>query len=198
MFLKRYQKEFKLMKVMRLLCVCSCVALLNSWSSESEVDAAPVYDKYWHMAIKLHKQNRPVEAEKIFSDAINKNPNVARLYIMRAKFKQKYMSNLSAAILDYNMAEKLAPRSYPEIYWYRGMCLYGLQFYPQAIRDYSHALRMNPRWGKLYLYRAKAYAKLNMLKSAKSDLNSAIKYNPKYTQVAKDLWKNILAGKRDF
>ena len=90
MLLKTYQQGFKLRKVLFLLCVCFCVTLCNSWSEAVEIRA---YDKYWDIAMKLQKQNRYKEAERVFSVAISKLPNVAKLYYMRGKFRQKYMGN---------------------------------------------------------------------------------------------------------
>lgn len=194
MLLKRYQHGLKLKKLFFLLCVCFCVTLWDSWSEAVEIRA---YDKYWDIAMKLQKQKRHKEADRIFSVAISKHPNVAKLYYMRGKFRQKYMGNHRDAILDYNIVIKLNPKS-AGAYWYRGACLYHLGLYAQAVRDYSNALLINPRWGKLYLLRAKAYAKLGMIVKARNDLKSAVKYDPKYTQVARDLLKKFLAGRRDF
>lgn len=195
MFLRRYQQSFQLKKVLFLLCVCFCVTLCNSWSEAVEIRD---YDKYWDIAMKLQKQKRYKEADMVFSVAISKHPNVAKLYLMRGKFRQKSMRNHRDAISDYNIVIKIAPKSYPEAYWYRGACLYHFGLYEQAIRDYSNALRLNPRWGKLYLLRAKAYAKLGMIENARKDLKLAVKHSPVYTQRARDLMKKFLAGRRDF
>ena len=195
MLLKTYQQGFKLKKLFFLLCVCFCVTLWDSWS---EADETYAYGKYWDIAMKLQKQKRYKEADRVFSVAISKHPNVAKLHLMRAKFRQHYMSNCRDAISDYNIVIRIAPKSYPEAYWWKGVCLYKFGLYEQAIRDYSNALLIKPKWGKLHLLRAKAYAKLNMIEKAKNDLKSTVKYDPKYTQVARDLWKKILEGRRDF
>lgn len=195
MLLKTYQQGFKLKKLFSLLCVCFCVTL---WNSGAEADEIRPYDKYWDIAMRLQKQKRYKEADRVFSVAISKHPNVAKLYLMRGKFRQKYMSNYHDALIDYNIVKKLDAKSYVEVYWYGGMCWYHLGLYQQAITDYSNALRLKPRWGKLYLYRAKAYAKLGMIEKAKNDLKATVKYDPKYTQVARDLLKKFLAGRRDF
>jgi tetratricopeptide (TPR) repeat protein len=194
MLLKTYQQGFKLSRVFSLLCVCFCVAL---WNSRSEAVEIRAYDKYWDIAMKLQKQKKYKEADRVFSVAISKHPNAAKLYYMRGKFREKYIGNHNDAILDYNIAIKLNPKS-PGAYWYRGACLYHLGLYAQAVRDYSNALLINPRWGKLYLLRAKAYAKLGMIENARKDLKLAVKYSPVYTQRARDLLKKFLAGRRDF
>ncbi|MFV9644668.1 MAG: tetratricopeptide repeat protein [Desulfobacterales bacterium] len=148
--------------------------------------------------MKLQKQKRYKEAERVFSIAISKHPNVDKLHLMRARFRHHYMNKCRDAISDYNMVIRIAPKSYPEAYWWKGSCLYKFGLYQQAIRDYSNAIRLKPRWGKLHLLRAKAYAKLNMIEKAKNDLKATVKYDPKYTQVARDLLKKFLAGRRDF
>jgi tetratricopeptide (TPR) repeat protein len=195
MFLRRYQHGLKLKKLFFLLCVCFCVTLWDSWSEAVEIRA---YDKYWDIAMKLHKQKRYTEAEMVFSVAISKHPNVAKFHLMRAKFRQHYMGNCRDAISSYNIVIKIAPKSYPEAYWWRGVCLYKFGLYEQAIRDYNNALLIKQKWGKLHLLRAKAYAKLGMIVKARNDLKFAVKYEPKYTKTARDLWKKILEGKRDF
>jgi tetratricopeptide (TPR) repeat protein len=195
MLSKTYHQGFKLKKLFFLLCICFCVTLWDSWS---EADETHAYGKYWNIAMKLQKQKRYKEAESVFSVAISKHPNVAKFHLMRAKFRQHYMNNYRDAISGYNIVIKIAPKSYPEAHWWRGVCLYKFGLYEQAIRDYSNALLIKPRWGKLHLLRAKAYAKLNMIEKARTDLKATVKYNPKYTQAVRDLWKKILEGRRDF
>ncbi|MBE9542111.1 MAG: hypothetical protein IMF01_07310, partial [Proteobacteria bacterium] len=44
----------------------------------------------------------------------------------------------------------------------------------------------------------KLLEKVGMIEKARNDLKAAVKYDPKYAPVAKDLLKKFLAGRRDF
>ena len=106
MLLKRYQQDFQLKKVLFLLCVCFCVTL---WDSGAEADETHAYDKYFEIALKLYKQKKSKEADKVFSIAISKYPNVAKLHFWRAKLRQNYLDNYRDAIQDYSIVIKLNP-----------------------------------------------------------------------------------------
>jgi tetratricopeptide (TPR) repeat protein len=55
--------------------------------------------------------------------------------------------------------------------------------YTAAVRSFSEALMMNPRYAIAYVARAKAYNKLGQGKLALGDLEAAIKYLPKYPEL---------------
>ena len=132
MLAKTYQQGFQLKKVFFLLFVCFCVTL---WDFGSEADETHAYGKYWNKAMTLHKQKRHKEAERMFSVAISKYPNVAKFHLMRAKFRHHYMGKYHDAISGYSVVIKIAPKSYPEAYWWRGVCLDNFGLYERAIRD---------------------------------------------------------------
>ena len=192
MFLRRYQQGFQLKKVLFLLCICFCVILWDSWS---EADETEVYDKYFVQAMKLQKQKKYKEADRVFSIGISKYSRAIKLYYFRAKLRQHYMGNFRDAISDYNIVIKLNPKYNPKAYWRRGACLCKFEQYEWAIRDFTSCLQLIPKYGRVYLLRAKAYAKLGMIEKARNDLKSATKYDPKYAKGAKDLWKKILEGR---
>jgi len=195
MLLKTYHQGFKLKKLFFLLCVFFCVTLWDSWS---EADETKAYDKYYIQAMKLQKQKKYKEADKVFSIGISKYPRAVNLYYFRAKLRHHYMGNCRNAIQDYSIVIKLNPRYNPKAYWRRGACLCEFGQYEQAIRDFSNCLQLIPKYGRVYFLRAKAYAKLGMIEKAKNDLKAAVKYDPKYASAAKDLLKKFLAGRRDF
>ena len=199
MLLKRYQHGFNLKKLFFLLFVCFCVTL---WDSGAEADETKAYDKYFVQAMKLYKQKKSKEADKVFSIAISKYPNVAKLHFWRAKLRQNYLGNYRDAIRDYSIVIKLNPNGkifVPKSYYMRGLCRCRFELYPQAIRDFSNCLRLQPNYGgRVYFARAKAHAKVGMIEKARNDLKAAVKYDPKYAPAARDLLKKFLAGRRDF
>lgn len=197
MLLKKYQQGFKLKKIFSFLCVFLCVTLCYSGVEANETMA---YDKYFEIGLKLYRQKRSKEADNVFSIAINKYPNVAKLHFWRAKLRQNYLGKYRDAIRDYSIVIKLTPNGgfTPKSYYMRGLCRYKFELYALAIKDYNNCFRLNPNYYRAYFDRAKAYAKLGMIKKARNDLKATIKYLPDYTRAVKELWKKILEGSRDF
>lgn len=153
------------------------------------------YNRYWNIAVKLAKEKRYIEADQIFTNLIKKHPRDAYLYVRRGKLRNAYMAQHQAAISDFNIALKFSiVRSDRGVYWYKGMSEYELGLYGRAIKSYSLALKLSPKWAKLYLFRAKAYGKLNMIDKVKKDLELAIKYQPGYQKYADDIWKKVTLG----
>lgn len=181
MFLKKSWKCWNLNRCVLILFVFSCIAL---WSAITKADEAKDYKQYYDQAIK-------------FQRAIKKNPQNAKLYYLRAKNRQN-MGKFQDAIRDYTIVIKLKPKSYPKAYWRRGLCLYKLGLYQLAIRDYSRCLMLVPKYDKVYFCRAKAYGKIGMIGKAKKDLESAVKYGPKYAPGARLVLEKLLTGRSDF
>ena len=150
------------------MCICFCVTLWDSWSEANDTNA---YDKYFEIALKLYKQKKSKEADKVFSIAISKYPNVAKLHFWRAKLRQNYLDNCRDAIRDYSIVIKLNPNGNftPKSYYMRGLCRYKFGLYALAIRDYNNCFRLRPNYYRAYFDRAKAYAKLGMIEKARND-----------------------------
>jgi tetratricopeptide (TPR) repeat protein len=190
-------------KTKRLFILCYISFLIIQCGSSANAEVSIDYAKYWQLAVNLAKQKSYIGAVDIFSNLIRKYPSDAELYLRRGKLKQQYLNDCQKAIMDYNIAIKLSShksiQAYPvEVHWYKGQCLYNLGLYKQAVDSYSNALKIKPNWGKLYLYRAKAYAKLNMINNVRKDLGVLVKYDPMYKTSADELWKKILEGRKDF
>lgn len=182
------------------ILVSSILFILMSALSFSVLaaDNDMLFNKYWNEAVSLAKSNKVLEGEALLSAVILKNKNVPKLYLLRGKYRQKYSKNISGAISDYNILEKSTSSTPVETYWYRGMCYYEIKLYAQAVNDYSKAIRVNPAWGKMYLYRAKAYAKMNKVNESLRDLKMLVKYDPKYKKKAQDLYQKMIQGRSDF
>ncbi len=156
------------------------------------------YDQTFVKAVGLARQGNPSAGERILTIAISRDPRSVKLYLYRGKFRQKYSNNKVLAISDYNIIEKMVAVPPIETYWYKGMCYYDLEFYQQAINDYSKAIRIKPSWGKIYYYRAKAYAKIGMINMAVNDLKKLVKYDKKYKDKARVLHAKFMSGDKNF
>jgi tetratricopeptide (TPR) repeat protein len=96
-------------------------------------------------------------------------------------------SDLINAVQYANNAIYLEP-SYADAYFQRGYLQYRLNNYDLAIKDYTHALALNPpQWlvAQLYFQRAVSYSFMKDFDKAIKDIESAASLNPKSAQITK-------------
>ncbi len=199
-----YRISYFLTKLFFLSCFFIFVTFLNSLPVEA--DSADC-DRYYDMAMKLYRQKKSLEAEKVFSIAISKCPNVAKLYFQRAKLRQNYLGKYQEAIMDYTIVLKLNKNTksyHPKSYYMRGLCWYHFGQYGRAVSDFSSCIKLNPKYdGRVRVARAKAFGKLGMVKNALQDLKNCSKFDPKYGQgqravVIQTLYAKIASGQSDY
>jgi tetratricopeptide (TPR) repeat protein len=77
------------------------------------------------------------------------------------------------AIMDYNMANGLAPQQV-DIYYNRGLALLGLEMYEDALVDFEQALQANPNQPQVHFNKAKALLGNNDPVAAISSLTEAV------------------------
>ena len=94
---------------------------------------------------------------KIYSQAINKNPNDFIAYRSRANLHAKNLNNLNKALIDYNKAISLSP-NIPLNYFFRGNFYRNyLEDYSKAIKDYNRGLKIDPDNSGLHYEKAITY-----------------------------------------
>ena len=94
---------------------------------------------------------------KIYSQAINKNPNDFIAYRNRANLHAKNLNNLNKALIDYNKAISLSP-NIPLNYFFRGNFYRNyLEDYSKAIKDYNRGLKIDPDNSGLHYEKAITY-----------------------------------------
>ena len=137
------------------------------------------------------------DAIKLYSEAINLNPNNAAAYnwrgnILNTRASEKEMIDndkitgkkfREQALNDLNKAIQLNP-NYSEAYGHRGFVYYALKNYSQSIKDFNRAIELNPNHVNNYVYRAlywKQIAKDNS--RALADYNKALELDPKNAHV---------------
>lgn len=64
-----------------------------------------------------------------------------------------------------------------------------------SIKNYNHAIYLNPRYDRAYYWRAKAYAKIGAIEKAKADLDKCRAINPKMGRYTQKLLRNIFQDK---
>ena len=69
-----------------------------------------------------------------------------------------------------------------EAYNNRGLALYELKLYQQAIEDFSQALRINPQYAEALNNRGNAYYQLDQYEKAEADFNQSLQLKPRYSK----------------
>ena len=151
-------------------------------------------EKYYNYAMRLKKNGDVMKAESVFRKGLKKYPNSLKLNYFRAKLLHHDLGRHAEAIRGYTRVIKLNPKYNPKAFWRRGECLYYLNNFQMAIKDYNNCLRLIPNYDRVYYLRAKAYAKLGLYRLAENDLKYLIKNHPKFSNSAKLLYKSIRSG----
>ncbi|MEJ2098954.1 MAG: tetratricopeptide repeat protein [Desulfobacterales bacterium] len=69
-----------------------------------------------------------------------------------------------------------------EAYNNRGLALYNLKLYQQAIADFSQALRINPQYAEAFNNRGNAYYQMDQYEKAEADFNQSLQLKPRYSK----------------
>ena len=128
-------------------------------------------------------------AEKIFSDAIELNPqnmlawhNRGWAYAEQKKYTQ--------AMADFNKAMTLKPDS--ELPYFGRGWVYNLQKeYKAAIREYDKVIELNPKYATAWNNRGAAKSWLNQMREAVADYDKAIELKPNYVKAYENRGKAL-------
>jgi Tfp pilus assembly protein PilF len=131
---------------------------------------------YLNKALSLVKEGDHITAINFLNSAIRLDPKYVDAYIARASILEK-TGNLKSAIVDYTHALNLRP-SY-KIFYNRGVLELALKAYPEAARDFTSAIELNPQFARAYSDRGLAFLANNMLDEAKNDFIQAFTLNDK-------------------
>ncbi len=141
---------------------------------------------------RLAYQQKFDEAIKLYTEAIELNPNNAEAYNcrgnirnVRALEKEFVDKNVSVgekfrkeALDDLNRAIQLKP-DYSEAYGNRGFVHYMAKNYSAAIADYNRAIELDPTNAQNYIYRSTYWRQIAKDNNrGLADLNKAIELNP--------------------
>ncbi len=135
---------------------------------------------------RLAYQDKHDEAIKLYTEAIELNPNNTAAYFARAGIyharsilnKTDAKKFRTLAINDLNKAIEIKP-DYSDAYGKRGFIYYYAKDYPNAIKDFNRAIEINPTVAQNYIYRSLYYRQvLKDNNRALSDLNKAIELKP--------------------
>jgi len=130
-------------------------------------------------ALKAHNENRFAEAIAVYGRILELKPDeliCSLIYKHRgmAKFAQ---SNYQDAILDFNKALELDPKSY-RVAYYRGVVRSVLKQFTGAIDDYTMSLEINPYQAFCLFRRGQSYFHMGDYPQALSDCEAALSMEP--------------------
>jgi len=132
----------------------------------------------YKQGIKYYEKTEYEQAIKLFSQAININPEYANAYNSRGDAyyrlgKYEKSQQDSSAAIRHNPNDANA-------YYDRGFSLYSIGEYNGAIIDYNQAIKINPEYANAYYGRGLARFQIKENRKAIADLNQAIAINSKF------------------
>jgi len=125
---------------------------------------------------KAYKSNLPKEKVRLYTKAIELDPNFIDAYINRGNSYQN-LKQYKKAIENYDQAIKLDPK-FAFAYNNRGYSFYNLKQDKEAIEDYNQAIKLDPEFALAYNNRGLSFYNLKQYKKAFKDYNQAIKLDP--------------------
>lgn len=179
--------KLRFIKVFLLVWIIFLIPMASFSKESSEIE------KYYSMGRKLMKKKNFPYANAVLSKGIKKHPYSLKLLYLRARLKHNYMEDYAGAAMDYSRVIKIDPDYNTKAFWRRGYCLYMLGRYELALKDYNYCLKVRPDYDKVFMLRAKAYAKLGLINRSRQDLEYLIKNHEKYADKAKQLYFRILS-----
>lgn len=132
----------------------------------------------YKQGIKYYEKTEYEQAIKLFSQAININPEYANAYNSRGDAyyrlgKYEKSQQDSSAAIRHNPNDANA-------YYDRGFSLYSIGEYNGAIIDYNQAIKIKPEYANAYYGRGLARFQIKENRKAIADLNQAIAINSKF------------------
>ena len=116
-------------------------------------------------------------AFKLFTEAIELNPNLAAAYKARGKILS-WNDYEQEAFKDFQRAAELNPTD-DEVYYLIGQFYFGSKDYEQALENYNKAIELNPNKADYYRMRAFLYSyNLVNLEKALADYSKIIELSP--------------------
>ncbi len=131
---------------------------------------------YFNKALLLVKAGNHQAAISLLDLAIRLDPKYVDAYVARASIEEKN-GNLKSALLDYSYALNI--KQSDKIYYQRGTIEFALKAFPEAIRDFTAAIELNPLFARAYNQRGLVFFANNMLSEAKNDFIRAYELNDK-------------------
>ena len=136
------------------------------------------------------------DSEILFTDVIEKNPNVYLMYWMRGNFR-KAINQPQAALEDYNKTIDLNP-TYEDAFFNRGVVNDLLGYKKSAVEDYTKSIKLKANYPDAYNNRGWVNFQLKDTVKAISDYYKAIEVKPDFAEAYNNLgWAYAGLGQSD-
>jgi putative GTP pyrophosphokinase len=151
----------------------------------SEIESFSIDDLLLE-ALKAHNENRFAEAIAVYSRILELKPEekICSLIYKHRGMANFAHSNYRDAILDFNKALELDPKSY-RVAYYRGVVRSVLKQFPEAIDDYTMSLEINPYQAFCLFRRGQAYFHIGDYPQALSDCEASLSMEPNNDAIRK-------------
>ncbi|MDR2575732.1 MAG: tetratricopeptide repeat protein [Treponema sp.] len=130
-------------------------------------------------ALKAHNENRFADAIAVYSRILELKPDetICSLIYKHRGMANFAQSNYDDAILDFNKALVLDPKSY-RVAYLRGVVRSVLKQFSEAIDDYTMSLEINPYQAFCLFRRGQSYFHIGDYPQALSDCEAALAMEP--------------------
>jgi putative GTP pyrophosphokinase len=130
-------------------------------------------------ALKAHNENRFADAIAVYSRILELKPDemICSLIFKHRGMANFAQSNYDDAILDFNKALVLDPKSY-KVAYLRGVVRSVLKQFTEAIDDYTMSLEINPYQAFCLFRRGQSYFHIGDYPQALSDCEAAFAMEP--------------------
>ena len=120
---------------------------------------------------------RPQQRAKKASSQTDKNWTAEAL----ALWKEGKYTDPNKAKSYWDRAIAANPK-FAEAYNNRGLALYNLNLYQEALQDFSQSIRMKPDYAEAFNNRGNVYYQMDQYEKAQADFDQSLKLKPKYSK----------------
>jgi len=117
------------------------------------------------------------DGEVLFTDVINKNPNLPFAYNNRGYLYYRFHENYEKAYADYSKSIEIDP-TFEKAYSNRGVLLFNMNRFEEALADFNKCLSYNPHNLDALRGRANTLSTLKRFEEAIPDYNTYLEIKP--------------------
>lgn len=163
-----------------LFFIASTSAFLFLWNKSKNLTVLLTVFVLLSNSVLAYQRNKVWKNEiTLWSDAISKSPNKARVYINRG-YAYGNMQQWNKAIADFSKANEINPNHHGAAYYNLGYAYFSLGQLPASIEHLSKAVELDSLAVDAYYVRGVAYYYQKETEKALKDYSKAIAINPRY------------------
>jgi protein O-mannosyl-transferase len=142
----------------------------------------------------FEKMRQYSSAEADFSRAVQMNPNNADAFLQRGMLYSDYLAKYDSSVADFNKVLSLVPGQ-ADAQLGIGFCCYKMNRLNEAVDAYNRILQVRPGEGRVYYFRALAFASMQKYSDAFQDGTKARQLGFMVSDAEMNLWQKNNQGK---